>query len=113
MFTAIYQAYLKPGREEVFHHYWKIVATYFIQNRGAIGSCLHRGKDGLWLAYSRWPTQAMRDASWPGEQALSEELPDEILKAISEMKNCIDSDRKIPDMGFDVVEDLLIERSIL
>jgi hypothetical protein len=62
-FAAIYQGYLKPGREEEYQKLWKIIATFFIEQRGALGSCLHKTSDGLWVAYSRWPNQATRDAS--------------------------------------------------
>ena len=109
MFAAIYQAYIKPGCEIEYQELWNKIASYFIENRGAIGSCLHRSQDGLWLAYSRWPDQATRDASWPGENACSEELPEDIRNAISGIKDCIDQERKVPEMCLEVVNDLLLE----
>ena len=78
-----------------------------MEKRGAVGSCLHRTTDGLWVAYSRWPDKKTRDASWPGEQAPSSELPQEIREAVLTIKNCLDETRKIPDLCLDVVEDLL------
>jgi hypothetical protein len=110
MFASIYQGYLKPGTEKEYQRLWKIIATYFIERRGALGSCLHRNSDGLWVAYSRWPDKATRDASWPGENAPSDELPDEVRQAIIGIKECIDIDRKIPDLALEVVQDFLLRR---
>lgn len=59
MFAAIYQGYIKPGRENEYQEAWNKVARYFIEQRGAIGSCLHRTSDGLWVAYSRWPDKEL------------------------------------------------------
>lgn len=108
MFAAIYQGYLKLGRENEYQEAWNKVARYFIEQRGAIGSCLHRTSDGLWVAYSRWPDQKTRDNSWPGDKAPSVELPLEIRNAVLTIKDCLDSDRKIPDLCMEVVDDLFL-----
>lgn len=108
MFAVIYQGYLKPGRENEYQEAWSKVAQYFIEHRGAIGSCLHKTSDGLWVAYSRWPDKKTRDNSWPGENAPSEELPLEIRNAVLTIKDCLDSDRKIPDLCMEVVNNLLL-----
>jgi len=78
-----------------------------MEHRGAIGSCLHKGQDGLWIAYSRWPSKAARDASWPGENSPSTELPNEICLAINAIKECIDNEREIPEICLEVIDDLL------
>lgn len=109
MFAVIYRAYLKSGREEDYKLAWQQVASYFVEKRGAIGSCLHKTEEGIWVAYSRWPDKATRDASWPGEHAPSDELPEEIRKAILVLKDCIDQERKLPDICMDVVQDLLLD----
>lgn len=107
MFAVIYQGYLKLGRESDYRRAWNQVARYFIKERGAIGSCLHRTSDGLWIAYSRWPDKETRDRSWPGENAPSTELPLEIREAVLTIKECLDSDRKIPDLCMEVIDDRL------
>ncbi|HSW86633.1 MAG TPA: hypothetical protein VLG49_03940 [Rhabdochlamydiaceae bacterium] len=104
MFAVIYQGYTKSGREQDYQILWNKIANYFVERRGAIGSYLHRSSDGMWVAYSRWPDKATRDASWPGENAPSNELPEDIRKAISEIKDCIDPDRKISEICLTVVE---------
>jgi hypothetical protein len=107
MFAVIYRSYLKPGREKEFQTAWKSVADYFIHHRGAIGSCLHRGEDGLWVAYSRWPNRECRDVSWPKDQLSKVDLPEEITSAIALLKDCIDEERKLPDLCLEVVDDKL------
>lgn len=107
MFAVIYQGYLKPDTETFYQQAWHIVATYFKSHRGALGSCLHKTSDGMWVAYSRWPDRATRDASWPGENAPDSELPEEVKKAIRMIQESLDPKRKIPDITMDVVSDLL------
>ncbi len=104
MFAVIYRSYLKAGRESEYREAWNVVARYFVERRGAIGSCLHRAPDGLWLAYSRWPDEETRNASWPGENAPSNALPAEIRSAILTIQDCIDPDRKLPDICLEVVD---------
>jgi len=52
MFAVIYQNYIKPEKEADYKAAWRLVAGYFIERRGALGSCLHQTNDGLWIAYS-------------------------------------------------------------
>ncbi len=107
-FAVIYRGYLKQGKESDYQNAWKTVAQYFVKHRGAIGSCLHRTSDGMWVAYSRWPDQKTRDVSWPGEHAPSDELPQEIRDAVKAIQNCLDPDRKLPDICMEVVNDLFL-----
>ncbi|HAT9060358.1 TPA: DNA adenine methylase [Legionella pneumophila subsp. pneumophila] len=106
-FAVIYRAFIKPGLEMEYQKAWHQVASYFVQYRGALGSCLHKTNDGMWLAYSRWPDKATRDASWPGDNAPSEMLPKEIRKAVVTIQECIDQTQKPPEITMEVVNDLL------
>lgn len=106
MFAVIYRSYIKTELEESYQQLWNQVASYFIQHRGAIGSCLHKTEDGIWLAYSRWPDKATRDASWSSDNAV-EDLPPTIKEAIVKMKDCGDQNRKLPEICMEVVDDLL------
>lgn len=105
MFVVIYRGYLKPSYEHEYCAAWKTVANYFIKHRGSLGSSLHKAEDGMWLAYSRWPDKKTRDASW-GDHA-NNDFPDEVKSAITTLKNCIDTDRELPEIQLDMVEDLL------
>ena len=107
MFAVIYRAWVFKNKEVIYQKLWSVIANYFVEHRGAIGSCLHKTEDGYWLAYSRWPDKATRDASWPGEDAPSTELPHEIRQAIKDIKLCVDKDQKFPEICMEVVNDLL------
>ncbi len=104
MFAVIYRSYLKPGCEEKYRKAWRLVAAYFVEKRGAIGSSLHRMNDGLWVAYSRWPDKKTRDASWPGDKAPSSELPEEIRNAVITIQDCLDAEQKFPDLCMELVD---------
>ncbi len=107
MFAAIYRSVIKLEKEEEYQQLWHEVANYFVRYRGALGSCLHKTEDGIWLAYSRWPDKATRDASWPGENAPNNELPDHIKEIIVRIKDCADPKQKFPEIAMEVVDDLL------
>ena len=107
MFAVIYRGYLKPGMENDYKRLWSIIANYFVNHRGAIGSCLHQAEDGMWLAYSRWPDKATRDQAWPQDRAVNEGFPDEIRNAILGIKDCLDEQKKLPEICMTVIEDLI------
>ncbi len=104
MFAVIYQAYVKPEKEHLYRKYWNQIATYFIENRGAIGSTLHKSSDGVFVAYSRWPDKATRDASWP-KDTIASNLPEDIQETAQNLKDCIDS--FLPEISMEVIDDLL------
>lgn len=109
MFAVIYRFKLKPHQESIYQQYWRKIATYFTEKRGAIGSTLHKGEDNLWVAYSRWPDKATRDASWPGDNAPNEELPEDIretilkIQALKEENNDLES---YDDICLEVIENV-------
>jgi 8-oxo-dGTP diphosphatase len=107
MFALIYQWYVKSGKEEECREAWNQVARFFVARRGALGSSLHRTSDGLWVAYSRWPDKRTQDASWPKDGASpSAELPSEICKAVLSLKDCLDPERKIPDICMEMEDQI-------
>ncbi len=109
MFAVIYRNFTIPGRDQEFQTAWRTIASYFVDHRGALGSALHRTDDGMWVAYSRWPDRTTRDRSWPGDDAPSTELPNEVRSAITTIQSCIDQERKLPDICMDLVDDLLLD----
>lgn len=65
------------------------------------------------MAYSRWPDKATRDASWPGENAPNETLPDDIRAAIREMQAIKDENQDLEQFNeicLDVIEDKILNR---
>lgn len=110
MFAVIYRFKLKPHQEAVYQECWSIIVNYFIEKRGAIGSCLHKGKDGLWVAYSRWPDKATRDASWPGDDEPNQELSTDIREVILKMQAIKEENHDLEqyeEICLEVVEDKL------
>ena len=108
MFAVIYRFKLKLHQEALYRECWNKIVTYFMEQRGAIGACLHKGEDGLWVAYSRWPDKATRDAAWPGEHAPSEELPRDVREVIQQMQALKKENQDLEQYGeicLEVVED--------
>jgi hypothetical protein len=111
MFAVIYRGRVYPGEEGKYQELWHHVAKYFIEQRGAYGSCLHKTADGDWIAYSRWPDKATRDASWPQEgDDLSETLSSEMKAVILGLKKCIDKNYPFQEICMDVMDDLLFKK---
>ena len=111
MFAVIYRFKLKPHQESIYKECWDKIVKYFMESRGAIGSCLHKGTDGLWVAYSRWPDKATRDASWPSDNAPSNELPNEIRAVILKMQAIKEENQDLEqyeEICLDVIKDKLL-----
>lgn len=107
MFAVIYRNYIKSNKETEYQQLWHQLANYFISHCGAIDSCLHKTDEGYWLAYSRWPDKATRDAAWPGENSPNKILPEHIQQIIVKLKACGDEEKKLPEITMTVTNDLL------
>ena len=109
MFAVIYRGYVKIELENQYIKNWKFIASYFINERGALGSTLHKSEDGMWVAYSRWPDKATRDSSWPSSKDnINPELPFEVQQAIIELKQCLDLERQFPEICMEVIEEAVL-----
>ncbi|MFS8563587.1 MAG: hypothetical protein LVR00_04385 [Rhabdochlamydiaceae bacterium] len=105
MFTVVYRGFIKAGLETAYQDYWKKVATYFVKEKGALGSILHKTKEGMWIAYSRWPDEATRAAAWPAkDEAINPDFPPDIQEAIRELKNCIET--QLPEICMEIVREV-------
>lgn len=80
-FAVVYRWRLKEGTEERFRKAWSEVTTYLREHHGALGSRLHRGEFGLYLAYAQWPSM---DA-WERMQV----TPSGVPEASQTMRDCI------------------------
>ncbi len=110
MFAVIYRFKLKSHQEAAYQNYWRTIANYFIEKCGALGSCLHKGADGLWVAYSRWPDKQTRDAAWPGEDTPNQILPTEIQDTIRKIQLIKEENQALEnydEICLEVIEDLL------
>ena len=115
MFAVIYRFRLRPEQESTYIKAWNIVADYFIQQRGALGSCLHKSENTIWVAYSRWTDRSTRDAAWPGDGEPHVDIPTDVREAIAQIqkikKQNIDLEQ-YDEICMDVVEDKLISGKI-
>ena len=107
MFAVIYRSWVFPDKEDEYKNLWQQIATYFVSERGAIGACLHKTNEGYYLAYSRWPDRATRDASWPGDKDPFDLLPTNIAQIIIDIRSHIDTSKPFPEITMDVACDLL------
>ena len=78
MFIALYEFKVKAGFEKQFEENWAIVTQHIYAVRGSLGSRLHKAKDGTYVAYAQWPSEAQYDLDTP--------LPPEALHARTLMK---------------------------
>lgn len=108
MFAVIYRFELLPHQEAIYIDSWNIIVTYLKEHRGALGSSLHKGKDDLWLAYSRWPDKGTRDIAWPIES--DEQFGHELNKALTMMQQIREENKLLKqydEICLEVVSDRL------
>jgi hypothetical protein len=58
MFAVIYRWKLIPGHEAQFEEGWKAGTAAIAREFGGWGSRLHRGENGVVVAYAQWPDRA-------------------------------------------------------
>lgn len=103
-FAVIYRSYILPNKEKEYIALWKTIANYFVENRGALGSTLHKAEEGYWVAYSRWPDKKTRDASWLND-GIKEDLPKIIQEAIASLKACANLEKeRFSDICMEIIE---------
>lgn len=105
VFAVIYRSYIKKDKELQYQSCWKTLADFFVKEKGAIGSTLHKSEEGLWIAYSKWPNQKTRDQNWSKNLDLSQ-FPPEIQKCILTLKDCMDDKKSLPEICMEVVEEV-------
>ena len=63
MFAVIYRWRIVPGGEAAFREAWEQVTHRLRDERGGLGSRLHRDAEGRFVAYAQWPDRASWEAS--------------------------------------------------
>jgi len=58
MFAVIYRWKILRGREAQFEEGWRAGTAAIAREFGGWGSRLHRGEDGVFVAYAQWPDRA-------------------------------------------------------
>lgn len=95
---VIYRFRLKPGAEQRFIEAWSAVTIGLRDERGGLGSRLHRGPEGIWYAYAQWPSAEARREAFAGAPV----SPD----ASAMMRDAIEE--QLPEIVLDPVVDLLV-----
>lgn len=68
-FAVIYRWRLRAGMEEQFQTAWAKLTEAIRDERGGLGSRLHRADDGSWVAYAQWPDRETWERSQASESA--------------------------------------------
>jgi heme-degrading monooxygenase HmoA len=91
-FVVLYRWRLRPEAEDSFVRAWSRISELLLEQRGSLGSRLHRGSDDLWYSYAQWPSADARaqafaagpvdaEASRHMKAAIAEEFPEVILES--------------------------------
>jgi len=94
-FVVLYRWKLRPEAEASFVQAWSRISELLLDQRGSLGSRLHRGSDGLWYSYAQWPSaEARSEASAAGpvdskasrqmHAAIAEEFPEVVLESYAD-----------------------------
>jgi len=94
-FIVLYRWRIHPHREAQFVSAWSRLSARLRDERGSLGSRLHRGADGLWYSYAQWPSAAARqqafalapvdpDASEQMQDAIEESFPELVLSPVAD-----------------------------
>lgn len=95
MFVVLYRWTIRPGHEDEFVAAWSRISDLLLNERGSLGSRLHRGSDGTWYSYAQWPSaQARSDAFAQGpvdagasarmDAAIDERFPEVVLETCAD-----------------------------
>ena len=69
MFVAVYRFVVHPGTESAFEAAWRALTDLIYRHQGSLGSRLHRGEDGVYVAYAQWPSRE----AWAAPSAMGED----------------------------------------
>ena len=61
---VLYRFRVKGGMEDQFIEAWSTITLNLRDQRGGLGSRLHKGADGIWYAYAQWPSAEVRSAAF-------------------------------------------------
>ena len=95
-FAVLYRWRLRAGAEESFIAAWTRITELLRDQRGGLGSRLHRGPEGIWYAYAQWPSAEARQAAFAGASvdagasqqlhaAIAEALPEIVLEPVADL----------------------------
>ena len=88
MFCVIYRWRVKPEFEKQFIESWAAITLFYVEKRGAFGSRLHRGEDGIFYAYAQWKSAEARKIAFQNAPNLpeSEKMREAIIDTLPEIR---------------------------
>lgn len=95
---VLYRFRIKSGMETQFIEAWSAITLKLCDQRGGLGSRLHKGADGVWYAYAQWPSAQARQVAFAG--------PPVDAEAAARMRDAIEE--SFPEIVLDPVADLLV-----
>ncbi len=107
MFATIQQNKVKPECESEFKKLWLAISHYLKKECGALGSALHKGSDGSWITYRRWPDKQTHDAAMQAVNEKNPNLSSEIKKILLSIAGTLQQTHVIAELEMMVMEDLL------
>ncbi len=97
MFNVVYRWRVHPGKDAAFEQAWRELTVRIREERGGLGSRLHRCGDGSYLGYAQWPDRE----TWAASQELA--FPPDAASAV--MRDAIASSE--PPIELTPIADLL------
>lgn len=92
--VVIYRYRVNPDKVEDFVSAWSRLAEVNREGYGTLGSRLHKGDDGVYYAYSRWPTRDAFEASEdrPAQTAARALMASAIIERLPSLRMDITAD---------------------
>jgi quinol monooxygenase YgiN len=84
----LYRWRLHAGSEDQFVQAWSSITRQLRDERGSLGSRLHKGEDGLWYGYAQWPdANVIADAFLqPVDELAAARMREAVLEDFAPMK---------------------------
>ena len=94
-FSVLYRWKLRLGMEASFVEAWSRVSALLLDQRGSLGSRLHKGADGIWYSYAQWPDAETRSIAFASaavdpealtamRAAIEETYPEVVLESVAD-----------------------------
>ncbi|MBD9480783.1 antibiotic biosynthesis monooxygenase family protein [Pseudoxanthomonas sp. PXM02] len=98
-FCVIYRARVHPEKEAKYVAAWSRLTSRIRDERGGLGSRLHKGDDGLWYAYAQWPSEQARADAFArpsADPAAQADMADCIIEHFPEIRLTPVNDHLVP-----------------
>lgn len=101
MYSILYLFRIKINKRKEFINAWENLTTIIYNNKGSLGSRLHKKSDNEYIAYAQWPSEDMFDNA-------GDNLPKEAIAFREVMRKSCEKVEMLYKL--EVVSDLLKEK---